>query len=596
MSTHRASRREFLKGTGCLLVGFNMLPADALAAQEGRRARLPGSLSGWPDVDSWLRINADGTITVLTGKMEIGQGIRTAVAQIAAEELDVAIGRVRVTIADTGVTPNEGYTAASMSIESSGMAIRSAAAEARQMLLELAGQKLNAGIDRLEVSDGTIRDRAEQGSVTYWDLLGGKRLQRKASGTAPIKRPEQHTVVGKPVERLEIPDMITGRPVYVQDMRLPGMLHGRILRPPSYSAVLQSIPEAEVAVMEGILKVVRDGSFVGVIAQREEQAVWAVERLKLQAKWKESEQMPAFRGFYAQIRKLPVKDSTVREVGKVEEAMRSAKTRVEATYIRPYHMHASIGPSCAIAQLADGQMTVWTHSQGPYPLRATLANLLGMPAEKIRAIGVPGSGCYGHNGADDVAADAALLARALPGKPIRVQWSREDEHRWEPYGSAMMFDVRGGLDENGNIVAWDYLLWSDMHGGRPGGDASAFLAARYLANPREPRRGLSVGGGSRNSEPLYDLPNQRIIARAFHGPLRVSSLRGLGAYGNIFALESFMDELAHAGKVDPVAFRLRHLRDPRGRAVIEAAAKAGQWGTQRPVGRGLGFAFARYKN
>jgi len=597
------TRRDFLRGASCLLVSFTLAPALTQAAQPG--PRLPGSLARYPDIDSWLRINADGSVTIFTGKMELGQGIRTALAQIAADELDLAMKRIRMVMADTALTPNEGYTAASVSIESSGMAIRSAAAEARQVLLQLAADKLQTTPDRLTVTDGTITNPDNQ-STTYWDLLGGKRIERRATGSAPLKTPDQHTLVGKPVPRIEIPDIVTGRPIYVQDLRLPGMLHARVLRPPSYSAVLQSFPESEVTRMPGVVKIVRDGSFLAVIATREEQAVFALDRLRLTSKWTETEDYPSFKDFYKHLRSLPHADSTVRQTGNVDDAFRAAARRAEASYTRPYHMHASLGPSCAVAELNGDQLTVWSHTQGPYPLRQTLANLLSFPAERIRVIGTPGSGCYGHNGADDVAADAALLARALAGKPIRLQWSREDEHRFEPYGSVMMFDCKAGLDDKGNIIAWDYTLWSDNHVGRPGGDAADFLVARYLANPRKPRAGgRGVGGGSRNSEPLYDLPNQRIVARAFAGPLRCSALRGLGAYANIFAIESFIDELAHLADADPVEYRLRHLKDPRARDVIEAAAKSANWSTTprsrkptdaNPWALGRGVAFARYKN
>lgn len=591
MNTPTVSRRGFLKRSGFLTISFAMLPAVPAIAQEANRRR-----EGEANLDSRIRLNADGTVMIFTGKIELGQGMRTAMAQIAAEELDIAVNRVRVTMADTGATPNEGSTVASMSIQQSGMALRSAAAEAKQILLEMAAETLKVPLDRLTVRDGTITARDAQSSTTYWQLLGGKRINRRATGAVTIKKPEQHTVVGQSVPRLEIPDIVTGRAIFVQDLKLPGMLHARVLRPPTYGATLKSLATDEVTTMPGVVKIVRDGSFAAVITEREEQAIWALQRLRGLAEWSDGQDMPAFKDLRQHLRTNAAEPQMVRNVGNVDEAWNAAKHRVETTYSRPYHMHASIGPSCSVAHLQGNELTVWSHTQGVFALRQTLANLLGMPTEKVRVIGAFAAGCYGHNGADDAAGDAALLAKAMPGRPIRVQWMREDEHAWEPYAPAMIFGVRGGVDEAGNIVAWDYTIYSDSHGARPGGDAAALLPAWSLAQPRRNGRGRGVGGGTRNADPLYALPNQRIAARYCPGPLRTSAMRGLGAYANLFAIESFMDELAHKAGVDPVAFRLRHLRNDRARAVIEAAAKAFGWDRKLPEGRGRGIGFSQYKN
>ncbi len=586
--------------TGTLVVGFSLLspaPDCAQATQGAGNTKAPGGPKGQARIDSWIRINADETVTVFTGKTEPGARDQDRAGadrggRAGRRDRARADGPGRYGLDARRATP----PGASRSKRAAGRS-RGAAAEARQVLIGLAAERLGEPAGRLEARDGRVSVRGGAAGVPYGELLGGKRIERNASGAAPVKRPEQYRLVGKSVPRLDLPDIVTGGPVYVHDLRPPGMLHGRIVRPPSYGARLRSIPETEVRALPGVVKVVRDGSFVAVAAEREEQAIRAAERLRQGALWSEGEDLPDFRDWNRRLRESPTQDRVVRDEGDAEAALRDADVRLAATYTRPYLMHASLGPSCALAELRDGSLAVWTHSQGVFPLRRSLADLLAMPPEKIRVISVPGAGCYGHNGADDVAADAALLARAVPDRPVRVQWMREDEHGWEPYGSAMMIDIRGGLDAAGNVVAWDYAVWTDAHSTRPGGDAGALLAARHLAEPRELPSAGNSAGGYRNAEPLYALPNQRIVARSFRGPLRVSALRSLGAYANVFALESFLDELAQAAGADPLAFRLRHLKDGRGRAVLEAAASAIGWGAgELPRGRGRGIGFARYKN
>ena len=577
------TRRDFFKGTGALIVGFALFPHARTVAE-----RLPGSLSRHPGIDSWLRINADGTVTVLTGKIELGQGIVTAIAQIAAEELDVAVTRVRVIMADTRQTPDEQYTVGSRSVEQSGVAMRAAAAEAKMFLLQRASEKLDAPVERLEVRDGTVRVSGGEARVSYWELLGGKRFEIEASGRGKIKDPGEHTIVGRPIERLDIPAIVTGGSVYVQNLRMDGMLHARVLRPPGYGARLQEIGRG-VEEMPGVVKLVVDGSFAGVIAEREEQAIRAWEALRRLAKWSPGPELQGAENLYEHLSKLPVETEEVAKHGDVESALREG-VRLEATYRRPYHMHGSIGPSCAVAELRDGRLKIWTHSQGVFPLRKSLSELLPLAEEKIDVIGVQGSGCYGHNGADDVAADAALFAMRLPGRPIRVQWMRDDEHAWEPYGSAMILQLRASLTDAGRISAWNCELWSDAHATR--GD---LLAGRYVGKRRgEPSRGF-LGGAHRNAEPLYELPNRRITAHYLRGPLRVSALRSLGAYANVFAIESFMDELAGKAGIDPVKFRLEHLRDERARVVLRRTAEMLGWKNERLPGN-TGIAFARYKN
>ncbi len=593
------SRRAFLAGTGGLTVSFSLLgPVASALAQAPAKPKLPGSLDRYRKLDSWIRINADGTVTVFTGKVELGQGIKTALAQLAAEELDVALARVHMVTADTDLTPDEGVTSGSLSLLQSGNAIHQAAAEARQYLLELAAARLAVPAADLTVVDGTVHARQGTAQVTYWDLLGGRFFQHEATGKVQPKKPADYHTVGTPVPRLEIPGKMTGVATYVQDVRLPGMLHGRVVRPPSYGARVESINLAPARKMPGVVKVVRDGSFLAVIAEREEQAIAAADQLRGDTKWVEPRTLPDRESIHAMMRRLPSHDTVIDER---KGSGAPAAKHLSADYTRPYQAHASIGPSCAVGQLQDGVYTVWTHSQGVYPLRRSLADLLRVTEDRVHCIHREGSGCYGHNGADDVAADAALLARAMPGRPVRVQWMRADENSWEPFGSAMTMHAEAGLDANGNVVDWKYDVWSFTHSTRPE-SAGRLIAAWDLENPFAPPPTDNIpqpaGGGDRNAIPLYDFPATRVVSHFLpQFPLRSSAQRGLGAFANVFALESFVDELAHAAGADPVEFRLRHLKDPRARDVVQRAAEKFGWASYKPGnGRGRGFAFARYKN
>jgi nicotinate dehydrogenase subunit B len=562
--------------------------------------KLPGSLNANRRLDRWLRINSDGTVTVFPGKVEIGQGILTALAQIVAEELDVALERIRLAPADTSYSPDEGMTSGSQSITDGGAALRYAAAEARDLILQRAAKGLGVSLEQLSVTDGTITARSG-GSVAYWDLASDDLLAREATGEIKPKPASQHTIIGKPAPRRDIPAKVTGLPIYVHDLELPGMLHGRIARPPSYQARLTSVNEAEVRALPGVTAVVRDGSFLGVVAEREEQAIRALTRLKRIAQWDETTKLPEPDPRF--LLKETTEDEVISEKQDAAAAGRAAKA-LEAEYTKPYIAHASIGPSCAVARFENGRYTVWTHSQGIFPLRRDLSPVLGVKESEIAVIHMDGAGCYGHNGADDAALDAALLARAVPGRPVRVQWMREDEFGWEPYGPAMVVKLKAALDAKGDIVSWTEDIWSNSHSTRPNGLGGInLLAAWHLAQPHKPsppRNPPLPGGGShRNGIPLYEFPNQRVTNRLVKRmPVRVSALRALGGTANIFAIESFMDELAAAAGADPVEFRLRHMKDPRARAVIEAVAQKAGWkkGEKGDGTRGRGIAFARYKN
>jgi CO/xanthine dehydrogenase Mo-binding subunit len=562
--------------------------------------KLPGSLNANRRLDRWLRINRDGTVTVFPGKVEIGQGILTALAQIVAEELDVGLDRIRLAPTDTSYSPDEGMTSGSQSITDGGVALRYAAAEARDLLLQRAAALLKVSLEQLSVTDGVITARSG-GSIPYWDLASDDLLAREATAEIKPKPASQHTIIGMPAPRRDIPAKVTGMPIYVHDIELPNMLHGRVARPPSYQARLAGLDEAEVRGMPGVTAVVRDGSFLGVIAEREEQAIRALTRLKRSARWEETTELPEPDPRF--LLKEKTEDEVISEKQDAAAAGRATKT-LEAEYTKPYIAHAAIGPSCAVAHFDNGRYKIWTHSQGIFPLRRDLAPVLGVKESDIAVIHVDGAGCYGHNGADDVALDAALMARAVPGRAVRVQWMREDEFGWEPYGPAMVVKLKAALDAKGDIVSWTEDIWSNSHSTRPNGLGGVnLLAAWHLAQPHKPsppRNPPLPGGGShRNAIPLYDFPNQKVTNRLVKRmPVRVSALRALGATANVFAIESFMDELAAAAGADPVEFRLRHMKDPRARAVIETVAQKAGWkkGEKGDGARGRGIAFARYKN
>jgi nicotinate dehydrogenase subunit B len=594
------TRRRLLEDAAALTVAFTLAPlARGFAAQAP--SPLPGSLQKNPRLDGWLRINRNGTVTAFTGKVEIGQGIVTALAQIVGDELEVDLARVEMVSGDTSRTPDEGVTSGSRSIEDSGSALRLASAEARGILLETAAAKLGAPASSLRVEDGVIL--APGGArATYWELTTEAMLKREATAKAKPRPTSAHRLVGKSIPRRDIPAKVTGGAAYVQDMRLPGMLFGRVVRPPSPRARLLSVNEQAARSMPGVVAVVRDGSFLALAAEREEQALAAAQALRESAKWQETPSLPpSGRKLFDHLRHQPAKGSVVSE--KNDVAPQSVKT-LQATFTRPFQAHAAIGPSCAVAHWQDGKLHVWSHTQGVFPLRGELAKALKMPAADITVTHREGSGCYGHNGADDVALDAALCARATGGRPVKLQWMRDDEFRWEPYGSAMLIDLRAGLDVQGNVVDFRSDVFSHTHSTRPGeSDGTNLLAAWYLKDPQRPGTARNIpqpaGGGDRNAIPLYVFPRQRVVNHLLpEMPIRVSALRTLGGYANVFAIESFMDELAAAAGADPIEFRLRHLSDPRAKAVIDAVASKAGWRPKQPGDgrRGRGIGFAKYKN
>lgn len=596
------SRRSFLKTTGHLMIGFNLF---SLAHCQSKAA--PTEIPHYPGtplrphidnklIDSWIRLDAEGYLTVLSGKQELGQGIKIALIQIAAEELDIAPDRCRIINSDTAQTANEGFTAGSNSVEGSGKAIRNAAAEARLYLLKMAALKWNTTPASLTVEDGLIKS-PNGDQISYWKLLEGKYIEGTVTGEAIPKNPKTYQYVGQSLKRDDIQKMVKGESHFIHDLRIPDMLHARVLRPPSYQDRLISIDLGEIEQLPGIVKVIRNGSFLAVVAKREYQAVKAWQKMKDLAKWEKSPMEILPDQLLDSIKNSAEKPEEVQVSAGIEKTIASASISHQAEYFKPYMMHASMGPSCAVAIWEENLLTVWTATQGVYPVRGTLADLFSLDEEKIRCIGVPGSGCYGQNGSDDVSGEAALIAKELPGKHIRLQWMREDEHKWEPYGTTMAFQLSAGMDSDGKILGWDTTVWSDSHSTRPNGRAASFISARYLETPFPFQKGGFSAGSYRNGIPEYTIAAKQLKLYNYDGPLRVSSLRGLGAYGNTFAMESFLDELIHKSGNDPIDFRLKNLEDPRAKAVVETLAEKSGWKSrQKTASNGFGIAYSRYKN
>jgi len=562
--------------------------------------KLPVNLAANPKLSSWVKFGPDGEVTISPGKVEIGQGIVTALAQIAADELDVDLTRVQMVRASTAASPNEGVTSGSLSIQQSGRAIRQACAEIRQIFLTAAADRLGVEAGALDVSDGTISGPGNV-QTSYWELADAVSLDRDATPGAVPKPIARRALAGNSVQRLDIPDKVFAAPRFIHDTALPAMLHGRVLRPEKSRAKLVELREGGARAVPGLIAIVRDGSFCGVVCETEAGAEAAATALRKGATWSAGETLPDENDLAAFLKGQPV-ESTVIDSRAASPASEKTRT-IRRQYTRPYIAHASIAPSCAMAQWSGDRVHVWTHSQGVYLLRADLALVLKLPLEQITVEHLEGAGCYGHNAADDVALDAVLLAKAAGGRPVRVQWSRADEMTHAPFGAAMAIEIEADLDAQNEIVCWRHSIWSNGHAARPGrASQPALLAAFELEHPYP--RIISAnppqangGGGDRNSIPLYDFPAWKIEShRLLTMPVRTSALRTLGGQGNVFAIESFLDEIAAERGEDPVAFRLRHLADERAKDVIRSAAKRANWKPAATAGTGYGIGFARYKN
>jgi nicotinate dehydrogenase subunit B len=589
-------RGNFLKSSGFLLIAFSMEASRASAATPDEAN--PLGVVDPKDLDSWLAIDADGHVTALCGKVELGTGIETALTQIVADELDVPFGAVHVIQGRTGVTPDQGYTAGSKSLQVGAPPLRRAAAEARVTLLGIAAQRLGVDVAALVARDGRIALRDPAGSqapLSYGELLNGQRFSKVVDPAVALKPVADYAYVGKPLARLDIPAKVYGTFEYIQNVRVPGMWHARVVRPMPVGSHFVRYDPASLAGIPGV-RVVQVRDFVAVAAADEWAAIRAARALKVT--WKGGG-LPNFQEQYTIVRNMPSEPKVVIQRGDPVAGFAKATRTLHATYHWPYQTHGSIGPSCAIADVHADRATIWSPTQGVYPLRDALAELLGLGKAAVHVVYAEGAGCYGHNGADDVCGDAALVSKALR-RPIRVQWMRQDEHGWDPKGAAMVIDARAGLDAGGNLVAWQYDAFTPTHSTRPDGKAGNLLAGQFTGKtPNSP-----FVGGDRNARSNYAFADQRVTAHVQkQWILRPSALRSLGAAQNTFANESFVDEVAHAAGADPIAFRLRHLDDARAKDVLEAVAKLAKWEPGKTlrsgsgdVHRGRGVALTRYEN
>lgn len=562
---------------------------------------LPGSLAMHPRLDAWIAVDSTGSIMLFPGKVELGQGILTALAQIAADELDIPVSRILLRPAHTGISPNEGVTSGSLSVRDCGMALRQASAEVRGLFVAEAARRLGLAAESLTIDAGVIRGAGNL-SLTYAELAATVSLAQVATGNPRPKQAAQRRCVGQPEPRLDIPGRVFGTRAFIHDRRSADMLHGCILRAPRPGAQLIAFDQDAVKAKHPDIVVVRDGSFVGVIAPSELVARRAIQTAALAADWESGFTLPESSDLGDWLQAQPVETETVEQKG--DAAPPGPTTRLTREYTKPFLAHGAIGPSCALAAWQDGKLHITAHSQGVYNLRADLALVFQLPQEDIVVTHDEGSGCYGHNGADDVALDAALLARAVPGRSVRVQWSRADELSCSPFGAAMRVRLSADIAADGAITYWNHQIWSNGHTARPGRARTPALLAAFALEKPFPRLTasdptLAAGGGAqRNAVPYYDIPNRSIVKhRVLNEPLRTSAMRSLGAIGNVFAIECFIDELAERSGVDPLNYRLDLLGDPRARAVLSRATEMACWGKTNPQeGIGHGLAFARYKN
>jgi nicotinate dehydrogenase subunit B len=575
-------------------------PVDTESGVSAAGSALPADLAANPVLARWLDFSRDGEVTLRPGKVEYGQGIWTALAQIAAEELQVDMARVRVAPVSTSTSPNEGLTAGSLSIEDSGAAIRQVCAQVRDLMLTAAASKLGVGREVLDVADGQVRTDNGPTGLTYWTLATPGLLDRPATAIVAGRPPERWSVAGRSAQRLDIPDKVSGQPRFLHDQVFPGMAWGRVVRPPARAATLAELAELDLG---ADVALIRDGSFLGVVAETDRAALRAAGLVARAAHWETTPSLPDMRALREFLLSAPAHEETVIDRPPDAAGAGPGTRTLTAEFTRPFLAHASIAPSCAIGRWDADSVTVWSHSQGIFGLREAIATGLGMPARQVTVHYVEGAGVYGQNGADDVAMDAALLARAVPSRAVRVEWTREDEMSWSPLGAAMVIRLSAGLDTGGRVVNWQNDVYSNgflgrpMRGGEPRLLALAHLAAGRTITPSPDGPPDNTIGATRNSVPGYDIPGLRVTRHLVQDmPIRTSSLRGLGAHLNVFAIESLMDELAEAAGADPVAFRLAHLTDQRARQVLAEAARMAGWDTrERRDGIGHGVAVARYE-
>jgi nicotinate dehydrogenase subunit B len=590
MKTMELNRREFLKTTGALIVSFNLFPPSSILAQS---AVEPANDADPSQLDSWLAIAPDGTVTVYSGKVDLGTGVETALAQIVAEELDVPFNKIHMVSLDTAKAIDQGVTAGSRTIERAGPQLRQAAAAARQDLLKLAAERLGSPVEKLTVADGVVSDGAKK--VSYAQLIGGKRFNTKITVSetgwnmkvAPevrAKNYKDYKIVGTSQKRVELPPKMTGEFVYAHDVRIPGMLHGRVVRPPTITSKPANVDESSVKNIPGFVKVVQEGSFLGVVCATEWSAIKAAKALKVT--WTQPQtKMPAGADEVFAILKntKSLRDQVTVNRGNPDAALAKANKTYEATYRWPFQLHGMMGPSCAVADVSKDRATIYSGTQGSFGTRAAVAELLGFPEKNVRLLWREASGSYGRMSSDDVSEDAALLSRAV-GKPVRVQWMRDDEHGWEPKGPAQLDLARAGVDDQGKIIAWDFADRGFPLTAASGGGLRLLASRQIGMKPK----GDGNSNGTQGGGEMYTFENQKCAAPLIpwmqpdETPLRTSYLRAPGDLGRCFASESFIDEIAADQKIDPVQFRMRYLgENKRGADALMAVVKQARW-QERP--------------
>ena len=588
MNDTMLSRREFLKASGALVVTFSVAPTIAGAAAT------PAKTVAANEVDGFVAIDGSGRVTVYSGKVDLGTGVSTALSQMAAEELCVPLERVTLVQGDTAMTPDQGQTWGSLTIQLGGMQIRRACATAREALLDRGASKLGLARDAVYAKDGAVIRLGGGPSVPYAQLVGGSHFETKVNDKVALKAPATYTIVGKSVKRFDIPDKVTGKFTYMQDVKVPGMVHARVIRPAALKANLLSFDDSAARKLPGYVATVHKGNFLAAIAKDE----WTSMRCAdaIHAKWSDWQGLPDPAKLWEHVRATNVvKDEVFQNVGNAADAMKSGAKTLQATYDFAIHTHGSIGPSCAIAEYKDGRLTVWSASQATHMLKKQLANMFSMKPDNVRCLYVEGAGCYGRNGHEDAAADAALLATEL-GRPVRVQWSRQDEHGWDPKGPPTLLEHRAALDASGNVVAWDSHVYIPD---RPKGFEVTLVAAELAGMPKD----MAFPGNIHQALAIpYAFPNVKATAHWLaETPFKPSWIRTPGRMQNTYANESFIDEVAAAAGVDPIQYRLKNLKDARGVECIERCAALAQWSPRKgardsgDVVRGRGFSYIKYE-
>jgi CO/xanthine dehydrogenase Mo-binding subunit len=585
------SRRDFLKTGGALIVGF-ALGEEAVAQRVAGADRALGKTVDAGEVDGFIAIHADGSVTVFCGKVDLGQGLRVAIRQMAAEELGIDVARIAMVEGDTALTPDQGPTAGSSGVMRGGVQIRQAAATARDALLRLAAERTGRPVADLEAIDGEVRPKAGGAGIGFGALVGDRRFELKVDAKARLQDPLRYRVVGKPLPRPDVPAKVTGRHPFVHDLKVDRMLHGRVIRPPAVGAELLEVDEESIRAVPGA-RVVRVNDFLGVVANDEWDAAVAARMLK--ATWTAPNALIGSAAVRDWMRAGPFAgDESLLRKGEAAQALAAAARRVSGEYYWPVQTHGSMGPSCAVADVRDGKAVIWTASQATHKFRDAYAKILGLPREAVRLIYVDGSGCYGMNGHDDAAADAALLSKEV-GRPVRVQWTREDEHGWDPKGPPQLLALEGGLDHAGRVVAWRTEMWLPKATANLPNIPLLGPAAAGIAQPP----GIATGLISQNGNPPYAIPNQEVIVHWLKdAPLRSSNIRAPGKIANCFAVEGFADELAAAAERDPLQFRLDGISDQRGLEVLRRVGAMIGWKSRRgpaKSGVGQGLAYIHYK-